>query len=248
MAACFPSRALADSTGWPDERSAGPFVCHADFRLDQHGRLLRQIAELERELNETLQIGESQESIHLFLFAKKATYQRYMKRHFPAVPYRRALFVKNGGPGMVFVYRNREFEVDVRHESTHALLHASLPMVPLWLDEGLAEYFEVPPDKRAGGNPHMTALKWSIRLSRAPRLTDLEAVHGLDKMGGAQYRHAWAWVHFMLHGPPEAREELINFLGDIRSHTPPGRLSQRLKGRLPDLNRRFIGHFKRWQR
>ena len=30
-------------------------------------------------------------------------------------------------------YRGKDFETDVRHECTHALLNASLPMVPLWL-------------------------------------------------------------------------------------------------------------------
>ena len=79
----------------------------------------------------------------------KATYQAYMKQYFPKVPYRRALFIKARGPGMVFACQGTDFEIDVRHESTHALLHAWLPSVPLWLDEGLAEYFEVAA-RRAG--------------------------------------------------------------------------------------------------
>ena len=36
----------------------------------------------------------------------------------------------------------RQFEADLRHECTHALLHAALPYVPLWLDEGLASLYE----------------------------------------------------------------------------------------------------------
>ena len=52
--------------------------------------------------------------------------------------------MKGRGPGKVFAYKSKALPVDVRHEGTHGLLHAALPMVPLWLDEGLAEYFEVP--------------------------------------------------------------------------------------------------------
>ena len=33
---------------------------------------------------------------------------------------------------------------DLRHEMTHAYLHSVVPDVPLWLDEGLAKYFELP--------------------------------------------------------------------------------------------------------
>jgi hypothetical protein len=65
-------------------------------------------------------------------------------------------------------------------------------------------------------------------------------------MDEANYRGAWAWVHFMLHGPPEAREELVAFLADIHARTPPGLLSRRLERRLPGLDRRVADHFKSW--
>ena len=41
-------------------------------------------------------------------------------------------------------------------------------------------------------------------------------------MDRSDYRAAWAWVHFMLHGPVEARDELVRFLADIRLGTPLG--------------------------
>jgi hypothetical protein len=54
---------------------------------------------------------------------------------------------------MVFAYRGEDFETDLRHECTHALLNAALPVVPLWLDEGLAEYFEVLPQSAIARKP-----------------------------------------------------------------------------------------------
>jgi hypothetical protein len=65
-------------------------------------------------------------------------------------------------------------------------------------------------------------------------------------MNRTKYRQAWAWVHFMLHGPADAHEELVRYLADIQSLTPPGELSRRLRTRLPDLERRFAQHFKNW--
>jgi hypothetical protein len=76
----------------------------------------------------------------------------------------------------------------------------------------------------------------------------LEKKDDLSGMRGKDYRSAWAWVHFMLHGPPEARQELVGFFGDIRAHTPPGRLSGRLNRRVPHLSRRFADHFRGWNR
>jgi hypothetical protein len=229
---------------WPDERQAGPFLCHADFALAPQQPLLDELAVLRQDLQAILGAPESAEPVHLFLFQQKPTYQAYLKQYFPRVPYRRALFIKARGPGMVFVFQGTDFEIDVRHESTHALLNGWLPRVPLWLDEGLAEYFEVERDKRSSQNPHHEVVRSMIRGNQLPRLSELEGIESLDGLGRDEYRDAWAWVHFMLHGPRPAHDELVRYLADVESGVEPGRLSDRLRRRLPDLERRIAEHFK----
>jgi hypothetical protein len=81
-----------------------------------------------------------------------------------------------------------------------------------------------------------------------PALRELEQVREMNEMGLREYRHAWAWIHFMLHGPPAFREELIAFLDDIRRQTPPGKLSERLARRTQKLESAFAGHFRNWKR
>ncbi|MBC8351320.1 MAG: DUF1570 domain-containing protein [Planctomycetes bacterium] len=238
---------LCAETRWPDEHSAGVFHCHANFELDRFEQLLGQMATLQQDLTRQLRVPPASESIHLFLFEQKGTYAEYLRLHFPDVPFRRALFIKEQGPGMVFAFLNNDFETDVRHESTHALLHASLPVVPLWLDEGLAEYFEVTASERAHSNPHLSKVTWAARFGQTPDLAELERIGSLSKMGATEYRHAWAWVHFMLHGPAEAHDELVSFLTAIRSLSPPGVLSDRLQQRIPDLELRFREHFRNWK-
>jgi hypothetical protein len=244
IAASGDDRCARAADRWPDERTIGPLVWHADFPLEDHERLVAEVGRLQRDLAELLNVGEPRESIHLFLFAEKATYQQYLRQYFPGVPDRRALFVKGRGPGMVFAYLNRDFEVDLRHESTHALLRAAGADLPLWLDEGLAEYFEAPPDERAADNPHLRLARWSARLGRAPAIDTLEAIKSVEEMGRGEYRDAWAWVHFLLHGPPEAREELAAFLADASAGRSTPELGERLQRRLPDLERRFLDHFR----
>jgi hypothetical protein len=229
---------------WPDERDAGQFRCHADFPLAPQQPLLDELTQLAQDLRVKLGASPPRETVHFFLFQAKDTYQSYMKQYFPRVPYRRALFIKGRGPGMVFAYQGTDFEIDVRHECTHALLHTWLPQVPLWLDEGLAEYFEVPRDQRVKQNPHHAVVGAAVRTGQLPRLEDLEPLENLDEMGRDEYRDAWAWVHFMLHGPREAQDELTRYLDDLHSGSDPGKLSERLRRRMPDLSRRIMDHFR----
>ena len=233
---------------WADYNVYGPFVCRADFALAPYRSLFQELVALQRELARTLAIEPARTPIEVYLFRDRATHEAYLRRLYPRIPYRRALFVKRGDLGRVFAYQANALAVDLRHECTHALLHASQPMVPLWLDEGLAEYFELPEPQRACDNPHLASLRWNMRLGMIPTLRSLEEKADLLEMGGLEYRFAWAWAHFMLHGPIAVHRELIRFLADIRRGNPPGLLSSRLDRVAADIEFRFVQHFKYWKR
>jgi hypothetical protein len=233
------------AAGWVDARVVGPLVCRADFPLAGYEDLLKDLTNLQTDLVRLLGIAPAKEPIELYLLHDKATYASYVGRYLPNVPYRRALYIKSQGPGRVFAYLSRDFEIDVRHECTHALLHASLPVVPLWLDEGLAQYFEVGGPRRTAEHPHFESTRSALRWSSAPKLAVLEGKTDVSEMGQTEYRDSWAWVHFMLEGPVEAHRELNGFLADIQHRTPPGRLSARLAEQVPQLEWQFAEHFRR---
>jgi len=247
LASAVPAQLHAQAVRWPDEYQAGQFLCYADVSLAEYKPLLDTLPALEQEIIQLLGLQPSRDWIHIFLFRHKSTYHGYVKQYFPEAPSRKALFIKERGLGMVFACLGDEFEVDLRHECTHAMLNAALPVTPLWLDEGLAEYFEVPADQRASGNPHQKYVRWSAYFGQTSRLEDLEQIREVSLMTRSRYRQAWAWVHFMIHGPPEAREELQRFLADLQALTPPGLLSRRLRYRLPDLDARFADHCRNWR-
>ncbi len=225
----------------------GPFVCRADFSLQDLEPFLKELGHLQNDLILALGTAPAGETIEVYLFHDQNTYDRYLKQYYPNVPFRRAVYIKGKGPGRVFAYYSRQFEVDLRHECTHALLHASLRNIPLWLDEGLAGYFELAPQQRAYQNPHLGSIRWNVWFGIIPSIEDLEKCTDVSKMGKAEYRDCWAWVHYMLHGSAEAHEELARFLRDLQTQNPGEPLSQRLERRIPLLRQSYAVHFKNWK-
>ncbi len=233
---------------WIDRQSYGPFQCQATFPLSSLTPLFQELSALEQELQRTLAVPPAAQAVDIYLLENKQSHQKFLEQLYPHVPYRRALYVQRAGRGSVYAYRHRDLAVDLRHECTHALLHTNLSMVPLWLDEGLAEYFEMPINQRAFGHPHFKKLRWNLRFGMIPNVESLEAFQDLNEMGGAEYRFAWAWVHFMLHGPLPAQRALVHYLADIRRGNPPGQLSERLYQAIPDVERQMVLHFKHLRR
>ena len=157
---------------WQDSRSHGPFQLQATFPMGELTPLFQDLSALELELQRTLAVLPAQHGIDVYLLTDQKAHKDILAELYPRVPYRRALYVQRGGQSSVYAYSNPDLPIDLRHECTHALLHASLPMVPLWLDEGLAEYFEVPASDRAYGNPHMAkaSLEFSTRHDSKHRI------------------------------------------------------------------------------
>ena len=134
-------------------------------------------------------------------------------------------------------------EEDLRHESTHALLHASVAELPLWLDEGLAEYFEGQ-EVLDGLNPeHLARLPDDLASDWMPDLGRLEHLDDVRQMTPRDYRESWAWVHYLLHSTSENKAALLTYLYDIRNQEEPVPLSARL-GAEAGSGRRLSAHVK----
>lgn len=241
-----PQTLAWSAPSWVDQRQVGPFVCRAAFDLSPYEQVLSELPALELELRRVLALRPCKQPIDVLLLANEKQHRQYLAERFPGTPYRRALFVKHHGRSTVFAYRHEELAIDLRHECTHALLHADLPMIPLWLDEGLAEYFEMPANKRAFDNPHAGALKLRMQLGLVRGLTTLETRAELSDLSLKDYQYAWAWTHLLLHGPRAATEQLWEYLAAIRRREPPGVMSERLELALSGANAGLVRHFRSW--
>jgi len=174
----------------------------------------------------------------VFLFETQEKYEAFLKARFPKLPTRRAYFIsvpRAGGGDDLFVYTwlGDNLRTDLRHELTHATLHGVLKGVPIWLDEGLASFFELPP---ANGGVNLSHLEVLRRGPFLPDLGRLEKLGQVAQMEKPEYREAWAWVYLMLRGRPEARQVLLDYVRQLRTTPAPGPLQPRLQAVLPDPN------------
>ncbi len=237
---------------WIDFRESGRIIVRSEFPIESVDGLsdfLQHPDEHEADILATLRLEPSREPIIINLFASRRAYLRVVRSVAPDASSRRAIFVSTDSGGHVYCYRHAELVTDLRHELTHAILHSMLPFLPLWLDEGLAEYFETPRSDRASGHPSQkrVTLAAKFRLTWHPNLKKLEGKSDLSEVSLANYREAWAWVHFLLHGPPEATNLLQRYLLTIQAEQPPGPFSAHLRQIIPDPERSLTAHLKTWK-
>jgi hypothetical protein len=222
----------------------GYYVFYHDFEIDKTDPLFAELEALPDQVFGELRLPPGNAVVQVFLFDTQERYERYMRNRYQHLPNRRAYFLQEPRAGgsvelKVFTWMGDHLRTDLRHELTHALLHGVLKDVPLWLDEGLAGYFELPPAQN-GVNPHHLDV-----LRRGPFQPDLGRLEKLDQvrqMEKPEYRESWAWVHFMLRGSSDARQALLEHLQALRTTTSPGPLLPRLQELVPDLDQALADH------
>jgi hypothetical protein len=116
--------------------------------------------------------------------------------------------------------------------------------VPLWLDEGLAENFELPPERKGVSFKHLTNLR-SKTEHFVPDLARLEGLTRIEEMKTPEYREAWAWVHLMLHSGPEPRKVLVDYLHTLRNTDKPGLLYPKLAAVFSSPEEALVKHLER---
>lgn len=215
------------------------YVFCSDFELKRDQPIFLELAGLRDQVYARLQLPGSNTVVTVYLFEDRERYERFMRARYPDLPKRRAFFVAQprGAGGaedlLVYTYWGDRVQQDLRHELTHALLHSVLKDVPLWLDEGIAEYFELPPDRHGINSAHLDQLCRGASGPARPDLARLEQLSQVQQMAPAEYRESWAWVHLMLDSQPEAKSVLVSYLQQLRTTATPGPLRPRLAAIYP---------------
>jgi len=222
-------------------------VLRSDFPLSADHQLVGELTARRQDIARELALPLSDQPIHVYLFENAEAFAGYLKLYFPALPARRAYFIESDTQLTVYAQWGPRVAEDLRHEVTHGILHAAVRRIPLWLDEGLAEYFETPQGQSGLNAEHLAWMR--PRLARGvwrPNLERLEQLPPTAAMTGDDYAEAWGWVHFLLHGPAENRRALQTYLADVRRGAGEVEaLSVRL-GRQGDPAAGFLEHARQW--
>ena len=115
----------------------------------------------------------------------------------------------------------------VYHEYLHSILRTNYPGLPLWLNEGLAEYystFRVGSTQAWIGTAISDHVAWLQRHTMIP-LRELFAMdqsspdYNEGKRRGVFYAQSWALVHYLLNTEMETRTRTLAYLQEVAHGT-----------------------------
>jgi hypothetical protein len=203
---------------------SGPFLIFSNFPMADEPQAVECLQALERDLKQHLGFRPNAQSdpVEIYVLDDRNAFTHFLKFYYPELPPRRAFFLAQGQHRVVYTYSSPRLAEDLRHEATHALLNGSFGTLPLWLDEGLAEYFEndlTTPDSEKERVDHLIA---DLKGGWSPDLERLAALSDIRQMTPRDYREAWAWVHLVLTDSSASKAPLSATLAEFAAR--PGRL------------------------
>ncbi|MCC6125107.1 MAG: DUF1570 domain-containing protein [Pirellulales bacterium] len=219
---------------------------HSDFPLPDYQRLLDDLILQRGDIDRQLLLPVSPMPIHIYLFDNEDHFGGFMRLHHPDFPSRRAFFLETKNRMEIYAQAGERMAEDLRHEVTHGYLHSAMPNLPLWLDEGLAKYYEAPRGRHGLNRPLVEHFK--NRPPSKPLNVDLQRLEKIrpdEEMTLEDYAEAWAWVHFLLENRPEYREILRGYLADLRRDGKAEPLSTRLAAAIPRAENAMVEHLRK---
>lgn len=248
------SRSLPASTTDSDLETAesfrlerGQLVVHTNFYLPPTHPILEDLVALRSDVFRLLRCEPGTEPIQVYLFRSPQDLARIVKQTGDPILQRRAYFIQSADALKVYASWTYDVGADLRHELTHGYLHSVRPTIPLWLDEGLAEYFEVARPELGRHPDHMTMVETLRRADQTDfSLERLEALTDPANFKQSDYALSWIWVSTLLSQPDTAQALADYFqklptdgsvLPALSASLPPAdriRLARQVQSGLPE--------------
>ena len=195
------------------------FVFLSDIELKRDQPLFKELGVLREQVYRDLRLPPSNTEVFVCLFEDRDHFEKFMQNKYPYLPKRRAFFVAQprrlGGTEdlMVFTYWGDHIQQDLRHELTHALLHSTLKDVPIWLDEGLAEYSDFLKCRPTGTASIRSTSSTQCGEARRPFLPDLD--RAWSKLQGSQPDEPGRVPRELGVGPSDAAQHAASQAGAV---------------------------------
>ena len=182
---------------------------------------------------------------HVIIFANRAAYLNHLDKTLPKAPRRTSLFVVRGGNPTILAADGDSLKRDLLHESVHVINYANFGSenLPLWLDEGTAEWFEAdePQQAKVHGEMIATIMGDQRKALAVPlKLTSIERITTTIKADALSYAASWAWSRFLGDPATDCHRISLRYLADIQSGIVAGMLSHRLALAVPNYEELFL--------
>jgi hypothetical protein len=225
--------------------ATGPFLIFANSPIKEDSPAVRCLQALERDLKQHLDFapGADEEPVEIYVLDDRDAFAHFLKFYYPELPPRRAFFLAQGRQRVVYTFSSPKLEEDLRHEATHASLHGSYGDLPLWLDEGLAEFFENDLVKPGAELERVELINKDLAGGWSPDLERLASISDIRQMTPRDYREAWSWVHLFLKGPGSGKAVMESCLNDLHKSSEKVALWQRL-AKNGGTTERLLAHLK----
>lgn len=197
----------------------GQLRIHTLVDSDDKRKLFQSLVQQQELVSELtgLQFSGTERPIDVYLFRDLPTMQEFTRQSAPTLANRRAFFVSTPDALRIYACFSPRLAVDLRHEVTHGYLHSVAEDIPLWIDEGLAEFFEVDQCGDEGQSdrngergspdlkklpqinaPHVQMLVAAMADgSWQPSLQRLEAMVDPMELTQLDYAECWLWTHYL---------------------------------------------------
>jgi len=203
------------------QTKSGPFVVYSNAPIKTDDPAVEALDRLRADLAERLDPGVDSDPgpVEVYVLDDRAAFLHLLRFYFPELPPRRAFFLAQDDHRSVYTFHGPRLDEDLRHEAAHALLRGRFGEIPLWLDEGLAEYFEAGPDDLQDRDDRLARLAADVKTGWRPDLRRLESLDQIHQMTPRDYRESWAWVDLLLADPHGGKPALLAHLrhGDENS-------------------------------
>jgi len=141
------------------------------------------------------------------------------------------------------------------HEYTHAFFRYNFRGLPVWLDEGLAEFYgntEIEGKEAGVGMVNENQLRYlkGTQLLPIDQLITIDRTSPLYNTGehaGIFYAESWALVHYLTMAPEVRDQNLINkYLSALHATDDPIEAGKQSFGELKELSDKLVSYIRRF--
>jgi hypothetical protein len=164
------------------------YIAELTLGIDHIGKLFRETGLLDHEFEPTIR-----------LFGNIVAYTDYQKAHSKSSTSSKGFYSRAGREGIINADRPmNEVTKTVYHETCHAFYHAIVDRPPPWIDEGLAEVFEMMEIKT--NHSRINAQEWRVK-----RLRKLLNDNALPSLTASISRTNEEWSRLSVEGMQDVR-------------------------------------------